>query len=288
MPFRSIQHLLIPLCIVLLSCTVANAGGGPRKERQTYMHIGWQGFNASSWYNGSVRADVDRITDNTFSLYGEYGYTSRLTGMFRLPGYRMLSVRTQADAPLTSVQAPGDAELGLRYAAWMGEGAAFSFSLLASFPLGETSDSSGLWTGDGEYNQILALEYWRHFNAIPVFLNLSTGFNNRNAGYADELRVGAEIGYDGWRNVTLSALLFAVEHFGNGIAGFRGGGFGFAANHQRYLAYGPQVSIELIEGFGLNVAALAMTRTENAPATLLWRSGVYFRMERQRAGTKRD
>lgn len=271
---------LLSLFLLLVSSHCFSSGW-PRAQRQTYLHLGWSGFSTDTYFAGATPLTLGSLSENSFAFYGEYGYSERLTGTVRLPGYRMLSLRTQ-DGQTSNVQAPGDVETGLRYA-WIHDGSTvFSTGITASFPLGETSDRMGLWTGDGEYNQLLTLNLEHRLTTFPACVALTLGFNNRNAGYSDEFLFGAQIGIRTLGPVSLSVLLLAVEPLNNGAPDYTGGNYGFATNRQRYLQYGPELTIDLMDGFGLNIAALAVTRAENVASAVTVRTGVYFTLDGNR------
>ncbi|MCZ7555329.1 MAG: hypothetical protein M5R41_02850 [Bacteroidia bacterium] len=272
------RSLLLLSLFLLLVSSQSFSSGWPRAQRQTYLHLGWSGFSTDTYLAGSTPVTLENLSENSFAFYGEYGYSERLTGTVRLPGYRMLSLRTK-DGLTSNVQAPGDVEAGLRYA-WIHDGSTvFSTGITASFPLGETSDRMGLWTGDGEYNQLFSLNLEHRLTAFPACAALALGFNNRNAGYSDELILGAQIGVRTVGPISLSMLLLAVEPLKNGSLDYFGGNYGFATNRQRYLQYGPELSIDLMDGFGMNIAVLAVTRAENVASAVTVRSGVYFTLD---------
>jgi protein XagA len=273
---------LFSLILFLLVSSQCFSSGWPRQQRQTYIHLGWSGFSTDTYYAGSAPLALENLSDNSFAFYGEYGYSEKLTGTVRLPGFRILSLRT-LDGKTSNVQAPGDVEAGVRYA-WFYDGSTvFSTSLVASFPLGETSDRMGLWTGDGEYNQLLLLNLEHRLASFPAFAALTVGFNNRNAGYSDEFLVGARIGVRTLGPVSLSVLLHAVEPLNNGSADYTGGNYGFATNRQRYLQFGPELTLDLMNGFGMNLAALAITRTENVASAVTIRGGIFFTLDGTRS-----
>jgi hypothetical protein len=70
-----------------------------------------------------------------------------------------------------------------------------------------------------------------------------------------------------------------VEPLNNGLADYSGGNYGFATNRQRYMQFGPEITVELMDGFGLNVAALAVTRAENVASAVTMRSGIFFTLD---------
>ncbi len=281
-PRMTLATTLRFLAVALLVSAQCFATGWPRQERQTYLHFGWNGFSADTYQAGTTSVAVDQLSENSFALYGEYGYSQDMTGMVRLPGYRILSLRTESSAPAVNVEAPGDVELGLRYALWNPGNSVLNISVMASFPLGETSDRMGLWTGDNEYNQVFGLEFGHRFESFPAFISVFSGFNNRNNGYSDELRFGAEVGVADLGPVSISMLLHAVEPLNNGKADYTGGNYGFATNRQRYMQYGPEITMQIVEGFGINVAALAVSGAENVPSAMMFRSGLYFTLDRSR------
>ena len=102
---------------------------------------------------------LQRLEEQTLSLYSEYGYSKYVSAIVNIPAFRKLFAQVSPESPLLSVQSPGDVELGMRFAVWSGEQDVITLTGLFGIPLGETTQSDGLWAGDNEYNQMLTFGY---------------------------------------------------------------------------------------------------------------------------------
>ena len=57
---------------------------------------------------------------------------------------------------------------------------------MLGLPIGDDTQTNGLLTGDGELNQLLALEAGHSFYPRPIYFTGEMGVNNRMNGYSDE------------------------------------------------------------------------------------------------------
>ncbi|MFZ1729789.1 MAG: hypothetical protein WBQ23_06200 [Bacteroidota bacterium] len=268
---------ILVLLLILFSASESHGGSWPSERKATYLSIGYHGFSGQSYYGQhGEKLGIQRLEEQTLSLYSEYGYSKYVTGIVNMPAFRKLFAQVSPDSPTISVQSPGDVDLGLRAAFWPGDNDVLTVTGLFGIPLGEATQREGVWAGDDEYNQLLKFGYGHSFTGIPMYVHLESGYNFRSGGYADEFVMGAEVGVRLIDPLQLILRVRSVNSQGNGDADFLGGNFGFASNNQRYLMYGPELAFWISEGFGLNLGMYSVTQARNMPASTAVTSGVFF------------
>ena len=138
------------------------------------------------------------------TFYGEYGFTDKLTGIINLPLMsrslvnNVISSTTQeVISEGSAINNLGDVDLTIKYGLYNNGFIALSASVIFGLPLGE--DAGGpernLQTGDGEFNEMVRVDAGFslvHSENISVYGNIYGGYNQRNKGFSDELRFGAE------------------------------------------------------------------------------------------------
>lgn len=248
----------------VLVSQIAFAGGGwPQKKGKGFFKLGQSFIISDSFYdaNGDI-IDVTTISLFTTSIYGEYGFTDRLTGVVYVPFFVRSTLneveRRQSGTiePGDELNAFGDTDIGLKYALTVDKKIALSVGLTVGIPLGEDQggESGILQTGDGEFNQLLSLDASHSFYPAPVYVSTSIGFNNRTKNFSDEFRYGFEIGYTGFKNITLALKAIGVESFNNGDTSGSLGNSIFS-NNTEYFSFAPELNYDVSDSFGLTASA---------------------------------
>ena len=185
-----------------------HAGGGwPQPKGKGYFKLSewWVRADQHFTLNGQKDPNVTTGLYNT-NFYGEYGITNKFTGIINIP---LLSrnvmnnlvsgttseIITQGDA----INAPGDAELSLKYGVFQNSSVSISASVILGIPLGERAGGRdmNLQTGDGEWNQIFRVDAGLPLlgnDNLSSYANVYGGYNLRHRGFSDEIRYGAELG----------------------------------------------------------------------------------------------
>jgi hypothetical protein len=268
---------IIVLLLLFIMANEACGGSWPLERKATYLSLGYRGFSGQSYYGQhGEKLGMQRLEEQTLSLYSEYGYSKYVTGIVHIPAFRKLYAQVSQDSPGMSVQSPGDVDLGLRAATWFGDDDVVTLTALFGIPLGEATQTEGLWAGDDEYNQLVKLGYGHSFTDFPLYVHVETGYNFRSGGYADEMHFSAEVGI---RPIDLLQLILRVRSVnsqGNGTADFLGGNFGFSSNNQKYLSYGPELVYWISEGVGLNLGLSYLSQARNMTASTVVTSGISF------------
>jgi hypothetical protein len=265
--------------LLLLGLTTSGlfAGSWPMERRATFLSIGYRGFSGQHYYGQhGEEIGLQRLEEQTLSLYSEYGYSKYVTGIVQIPAFRKLYAQLRSDTPLLSVQSPGDVDLGLRFAIWPGDHDVVTVTGLFGIPLGEATQGAGLWAGDDEYNQLVKVGYGHDFEEIPLYALVEGGYNFRSGGYSDEVHFGAEVGIRPWDPLQLTLSVRSVNSQGNGDPSFLGGGFGFSSNNQRYLMYGPELAFWVTPDMGVNVGFYSYSQARNTTSATVITSGVFF------------
>lgn len=276
--------LLLAGCLLMgLAPAIALADGWPQRRGHGYYKLGYQMVRASELYQSDGRRmDIPTLGAYTISFYGEYGVTDRTTVLAYVPFIERITLNRQVGRETAFEFFEGDAithiadpEVGVRVGLLQHGAAVVSASVRLGIPLGEEAQPNGLNTGDGEWNQIGALEAGYSFYPVPAYLGASVGYNNHTQGFSDEVMYALEGGYTFAGAVTIIARLRGVESLDNGDAGVRGG-MGVNANNQRYLAYGAEVIYALTDTYGLSLGATSATRAQNVLAAPAFSAGVWL------------
>jgi len=274
--------LPVLVTIFFLNAVSIKADSWPRAEKQSLLHFAWRAAVATAYYDGTTEKNLDHFSDHALLMHGEYGYSDRLNALVRLPVFRMLSVREHQHSETINVNSPGDVDVGLRYTFIQRTSNILRMSLIVSLPLGETYNKQGIWTGTGEYNQLLLLEYDHRFALLPATVGLHAGFKKKHGGYTDELHFGLRTGMSIGDAITVDVHVRGVEPLNNGDAAFKGGIFGFAANKSRFILYGPEIAVRIMEGIDLTTGAYGMSRLANIPSAFVISTGVRVAMDTAR------
>ncbi len=246
----------LALIIVLgMSGFQTKASGWVPGKGHGFLKLGQSFIYADRFFSPEGR--TSSITTSgyfTSNIYGEYGLTDKVVVgtyvpfLFRsyINGTRFTSGRTAIET--SEATNFGDVDIFLKYGLVQGKPLVLSVSLLAGIPTGK---SSGLLTsGDGEWNQMVALHAGYSHSKAPVFAAVTIGFNNRTSSFSDEFRFNFEAGYTFKSKATVILKSLNTRSLKNGNAAAAEGGI--FSNDVSYSVLGPEVLIEdLAAGIGL-------------------------------------
>lgn len=282
---RSTRYILL-FIIALLAVPIENvfADGWPQKKGEAYVQFSLRAFRSSTYYEpGGNQVDIPTLGDYVASLYGEYGVTDRLTIIGDVPFLERITRNEQVGRETGFVFTEGDAvtgiadvQVGARYGLMDDGKTVVSASLKLGIPVGDSSHPGGLWTGDGEFNQQLALEVGHSFYPTKAYAAALIGFNQRTRGYSDELVYGVESGYTVMQQLTLIGRVRGVEPLRNGRDDVGGQG-GFGGNEVRYLSFGAEAAYELTRDTGIRLSVDGATRKQNVLSGVVFGFGVFVK-----------
>ena len=104
------------------------------------------------------------MSGNTTSLYGEFGLLDRVTLVGYMPFYSRFSIDAEG---FDSTSGVGDWDIGVRIGILTDGPTVISLQAMAGLPLGDSGNDIVLWTGDGEFNQLLSLQVGHSLYPAP-------------------------------------------------------------------------------------------------------------------------
>jgi len=275
--------------LFLLVVAPCFANGWPQPKGHGFFKLDFSFIRARSFYGPDgniydINGSGTLLSNYTTAFYGEYGLTNKLTAIAYVPFLVRNTVNEGVGAITGEVLQPGlentafgDVDLGLRYGFFKKGGFVLSGSLWLGIPSGDYKNPDLLFTGDGEWNQQLRVEWG--FGAERWYTNGYAGVNNRTKDFSEEFRFQVEAGYWLLKNKLLaSAKLAAVESFKNGSPADSGNGL--FSNNVEYLS--PQLGLTYEHNGKWGVSALvagAFVGT-NALASPSVSVGVYRKLAR--------
>lgn len=270
---------------ITLSTSLLFAGGGwPQPYRGGYFKLS-QNYIRSPYFFGPDGSIVDITTVQLFttSIYGEYGFTKRLTGILYFPFFVRNTLnetvynQSGQVVPGDEFQSIGDTDLAFKYGLIMDKPIVLSATLLLGLPLGKSSGGEGqiLQTGDGEFNQMIRLDASHSFYPKPIYVSAYAGFNNRTQDFSDEIRFGAEVGLT-FKKFTPILKLNVVQSLYNGNAeAIQNGIF---SNNTEYISPTVELNYQWTEQWGISGSGGFAFAGKNILASPNWSIGVYLKL----------
>jgi len=261
------------------------AGGGwPQPRKSGYFKLS-QNFIRSPYFfapDGSI-VDITTIQLFTTSVYGEYGFTNRITGLIYFPFFVRNTLneiqynQSGNTVPGDAFQSVGDMDIGIKYGLIVNKPIVLSASLILGLPLGEPVGGSSqiLQTGDGEFNQMIKLDASYSFYPKPVYVSGYAAFNNRTNNFSDEVRFGGEVG------VTLKKFipilkLNVVQSLYNGNA--EEAQNGIFSNNTEYVSPTIELNYQVGEKWGVSGSGGFAFSGRNILAAPNWSIGLYLKL----------
>ena len=276
------RYLLI---IALLTFNQAFAGGGwPQPKKHGYFKLS-QNFIQSPYYfnpDGDI-IDITTIGLYTFSLYGEYGITDRLTGILYFPFFVRNTLnevqynQSGKTEPGDSFNSVGDTDLSFKYGIVVNKPIVVSATLLFGLPIGKTSggETQILQSGDGEFNQMIKIDVSSSFYPKPIYVSAYAGFNNRTRGFSDEVRFGAEIGFTFKKFIPILKLNTVHSLFNGNAEVVQNGIF---SNNTEYVSPMLELNYQATEKLGISSSGGFALSGRNILASPNWSLGLYLKL----------
>ncbi|MBT3344714.1 MAG: hypothetical protein HN712_27975 [Gemmatimonadetes bacterium] len=275
-----IRRVIRPAAI-LLGCVLAlaistrvDAGAWTQAQGHGYYEISAAMLRGDDYRDREGHpTQIPTLAEYTLGAYVEYGLRDDLTLVAYLPMFKRITLNEQLGRESDFVYFGGDAvhgiadaELGLRYRLLDSDVGVLSAALRLGLPIGDDTQTNGLLTGDGEFNQQVALLFGRSLYPWPGHLGLEIAYNLRHDGYDDDVSVTAE-GGTRWRRLSLGLRTQWLSSRDNGDDAVSGGAGGLYGNHRRYISFGPRVGLRLSHDLELSVSGTMVRRLRNGIAT---------------------
>ena len=274
----------IIVVFVFIAAQTFAGGGWPQPKRGGYFKLSQNFIRSSFFYapDGSI-VDITTIQLFTTSVYGEYGFTNRLTGLIYFPFFVRNTLneiqynQSGNTVPGDSFQSIGDTDIGIKYGLIVNKPIVLSASLILGLPLGEPVGGSSqiLQTGDGEFNQMIKFDASYSFYPKPVYVSVYAAYNNRPNSFSDEVRYGAEVG------VTLKKFipifkLNVVQSLYNGSA--EEAQNGIFSNNTEYVSPTLELNYQFTDKTGISGSGGFAFAGKNILAAPNWSLGLYLKL----------
>ena len=286
------KNSLIFICFLFLFSTSLFAGGPwPQKKGKGYFKLSewWIVFDEHYTSSGFKDPNVTTGIFNT-TLYGEYGFTDRFTGIINAPIFSRTynnNIISMTNGDVISqgeaFNGVGDFDLGLKYGLTKpGTKVPVSVSLTLGLPTGKTGEGTlgNLQTGDGEFNQLLQFDAGTGFQLnekTSAYASAYVGINNRSNGFSTEFRYGIEGGIGLANNkVWVTGRLTASESFKDGETAATSITTSIFANNSEFLSLGAEVSYYITKKFGVSASIAGAVKGEIIAAAPSYSVGVFL------------
>ncbi len=262
---RMKKYIALPLLLLICSFQLFAGGGWPQPKGHGFYKLTQWWVIADQHFTDTGLLDPN-VTNGIFttSIYAEYGFTDRLTGIAYAPFFtrayfnNTISGTTgETLVPGEAINSLGDFDLGLKYGLITKGPVVVSGTLMLGLPLGVDGGGTqnNLQTGDGEFNQVFLLDAGSGFKVgkLNAYANATVGFNNRSNGFSDEFRFGIEGGITFLNNkVTTLVRLTGIQSFQNGDATKGANSTSIFANNSEHLTISPEVSYRFSDKMGIS------------------------------------
>ena len=267
---------IIILFSIIATPSVLSAQAWTKSKGKGFYKLDFSAINAADVFDMAGKVVPFRTLGNySTSFYGEYGLTDKIMAIAYVPFYvRNVVNETKGNQTGTIIEPGivnnnfGDVDLGFRFALPI-KNVAVAATLMLGIPTGDAKQVDGLFTGDGEFNQLLKIgvgtggKRWWTQGAM--------GYNNRTKGFSDEFRYDFEFGYKFFNERLLAIFkINGVESFNNGTA--QAAVTGLFSNNVEYLGIGPEVLyyVNSKKTIGISARIAGAAKGQNvlaAPAT---------------------
>ncbi len=246
------------------------AGGWTHPMGKGYFKLNEQLIRSDSYFQPSGdRVDITDQSRYTTSLYGEFGLVDRLTLVGYIPFYQRISEDRPGSDSKTGT---GDWELGARIGLLTNRATVVSLQVMAGLPLGDsfTEQEIGLFTGDGEFNQLFSLQVGHSLWPTPGYLKAEIGFNNRESDFSDELRYALEAGFLVGERIGVAGWIRGVKAIGTGDE--------WTVNDQQYVSFGPEINFYITANAGITAGVTKYTGAHNLLNAPAWDIGIFLKL----------
>ena len=267
---------IIILFSIIATPSVLSAQAWTKSKGKGFYKLDFSAINAADVFDMAGKVVPFRTLGNySTSFYGEYGLTDKIMAIAYVPFYVRNVVNETKGRQTGNIIEPGiandnfgDVDLGFRFALPI-KNVAVAATLMLGIPTGDAKQVDGLFTGDGEFNQLLKIgvgtggKRWWTQGAM--------GYNNRTKGFSDEFRYDFEFGYKFFNERLLAIFkINGVESFNNGTA--QAAVTGLFSNNVEYLGIGPEVLyyVNSKKTIGISARIAGAAKGQNvlaAPAT---------------------
>ncbi|HMO39107.1 MAG TPA: hypothetical protein PKC76_10270 [Saprospiraceae bacterium] len=284
------MNRIIKSILAIVVCTFITpeiyAGGWPQPRNGGFLKMDISAIYARRFYGMdgniyNINGAGTRLSNYVTAFYGEYGLTDRLTVIGYVPFLVRNTVNEGIGALSGEVLQPGlentsigDIDLGLRYGLFARNGWSVTTSLLLGLPTGDATNANLLFTGDGEFNQLIRIE--AGYGTAQWYATGFIGFNNRTRNFSDEWRFELEFGHKFFNERLLAGVKLAgTQSLRNGDP--TGSGNGLFSNNVEFISPQAFLAYEFKNQVGIQAQVAGAMSGRNVLAAPANSFGVYFR-----------
>ena len=267
---------IIILFSIIATPSVLSAQAWTKSKGKGFYKLDFSAINAADVFDMAGKVVPFRTLGNySTSFYGEYGLTDKIMAIAYVPFYvRNVVNETKGNQTGTIIEPGivnnnfGDVDLGFRFALPI-KNVAVAATLMLGIPTGDAKQVDGLFTGDGEFNQLLKIAVGT--GGKRWWTQGAMGYNNRTKGFSDEFRYDFEFGYKFFNDRLLAIFkINGVESLNNGTA--QAAVTGLFSNNVEFLGIGPEVLyyVNSKKTIGISARIAGAAKGQNvlaAPAT---------------------
>jgi hypothetical protein len=277
---------IIVSLIFLIAANALAGGGWPQPKGKSYFKLSQSYLLSSKIFdgNGDVTDLVPSYGYFATSLYAEYGFTDRLTGILYMPffaratknelQYNQPGVPSEPGAALNSF---GDTDIAIKYGLLINKPTVVSATILFGLPLGDNgaTNANVLQTGDGEFNQMLRVDASHSFYPKKFYVSAYGAFNNRTLGFSDEVRFGAEIGWTLKKFIPILKVSTVHSLFNGDVGVVQNGVF---SNNIEFISPALELNYQLTDKVGISASLATALAARNILASPNFGIGVYLKL----------
>lgn len=286
------RYTLVIITFLILNNSSFAGGGWPQPKGDGYFKISQWWTISDQHYTDSGLLDPNITTGfYSTSLYAEYGFSNRLTGIVYAPLFARTYTNNQVSLTNNQVLLEGEAinglgdlDISMKYGLTTpGQGIAVAATVTFGLPLGKElgGTQENLQLGDGEFNQMLTIDAGSGFQlgGTGMYANVYAGFNNRNNGFSDEIRFGGELGANFFNNKLWAiGRIKVVESLKNEPNAGLQNATSLFANNSEFTAYEVELAYNIKPNWGISVGYGGAFRGELILANPSYSVGVFLKI----------
>lgn len=241
----TLQTSLFLFILMAIAPSVLMAQAWTKGKNKGFYKLDFSTIRATDVYD--TKGDVvpfRTLTNFITSFYGEYGINNKLTAIAYVPFFVRNTVNATKGNQTGNVIEDGiennnfgDVDLGFRYQLFNKKGISVSANVFLGLPTGDARQADALFTGDGEFNQMVKIAVGT--GKTKWWTQGALGFNNRTKGFSDEFRYDFEFGYKFFNDRLLAILkINGIENLNNGNA--KAALTGLFSNNVEFMGLGPE------------------------------------------------
>lgn len=288
---KNLTKASILFAILVNNLTTSFAGGPwPQKQSEGYFKLyeWWTVFDQHYTDAGLIDPNITTGIFNT-SIYAEYGISDRFTVIGNMPIFSrniMNNLRSNVTQDIIiegeALNSIGDFDLAFKYGLTQQNS---SFPIAMTLTLGLPTGAIGkgeqgnLQTGDGEFNQMLQIDFGKGFRLFSKssYFSSYVGINNRTNGFSEEFRAGGEFGIELFKNnLWATARWQLVESFKNGATTADINNTSVFANNTEFSSIGFELNYFMAKKWGLSVGVAGAYRGEIIAAAPSYSVGIFY------------